>query len=247
MEGVEPDLSDVALRTRPLPRPCILLFMAEDRGFKSSGSGISEKNMSSIRTDAVRAELIRRAKALGITGTPNLAAHALGPVETSAGAVPAHVVHAVDAIISDGTYVVLINRKNPPGAGKPALPGGFLDPCATGEAENAIAAAAREAMEEAGVRLSGGVMIGQRNFDRPQDVRIAWSDLPAYGIHEGELFLVSTQGVHFTVPDLTRTTLVAGDDAEPGSARRVALATLKREKMGIGDHYDMIKAAGLIS
>lgn len=195
-------------------------------------------------TDAERAEIVRRAESLGITGTPDKAAHALGPLTRADGTtLQTHVVHAVDAVITDGISVVLINRKNPPGQGMPALPGGFLDPQTDGRAENAPAAAAREALEEAGITLKGGILIGTRLFRRPSDIRFAWNDLPAYGIGKDDAFLVSTQAVRFDVPDLTQCHLEAGDDALPGSARRIALAALSAELVGVRDHYDMIQAA----
>lgn len=198
--------------------------------------------MDWVLTAADRAEIVRRAVALGIVGTPDKPAHALGWLERDGARLAAHVVHAVDAVITDGVSVVLIDRKNPPSQGMPALPGGFLDP-AGGGAENALQAAAREALEEAGIVLSGGVLIGTRNLRRPNDIRIAWNDLPGYGIRQGEAFMVSTQAVRFDVPDLAATRLRAGDDALPGSARRVALAGLRPEMLGVRDHYDMIVAA----
>ena len=82
--------------------------------------------------------------------------------------------------------------------------------------------------------------MGTRNMYRPHDVRIATSDLPAYGIKKGDVFMVSTQAVRFDVPDLAQTKLKAGDDAKPSSARRVPLAQLSRQQMGIADHFDMI-------
>lgn len=196
-----------------------------------------------ILTDVVRAEIVRRAEALGITGAPDRPSHPLGRVETASGMLICHVVHAVDAVITDGISVVLINRRNPPSQGMPALPGGFIDPDTDGRAENVLQAAAREAFEEAGITLTNGIAVGRRNFHRPGDIRIAWNDLPAYGIARDEAFLVSTQPIRFDVPDLAATRLSAGDDALPGSARRVLLARLTRDAMGIGDHFDMIQAA----
>jgi hypothetical protein len=126
--------------------------------------------------DPARLEITQRAKKLGITGSPDKAAHALGPITLADGtSVQAHVVHAVDPVITDGTYVVMINRRNDPGKGKPALPGGFIDPAyGTGPSngigvESAIQAAAREAMEEVGVDLgkSHATLVGTRNMDRP--------------------------------------------------------------------------------
>jgi len=194
--------------------------------------------------DPARQEIVARAKALGIAGTLDKAAHALGEITLADGrTVRAHVVHAVDPIITDGTDVVMINRMRAPGAGKPALPGGFIDPRQGGGIETAVQAAAREAMEEVGVALESGELIGTRNMDRPYDVRVAQHALPEYGIAAGDIFMVSTQGVRFDVPDLANTTLTAGDDAAPGSARRVAIASLSRESVGVPDHFDMIAAA----
>jgi 8-oxo-dGTP pyrophosphatase MutT (NUDIX family) len=195
-------------------------------------------------SDPARLEIVRRAKALGITGNPDRAAHALGAITLGDGrTVNAHVVHAIDPIITDGEEVVMIDRKNEPGKGKLALPGGFLDPTRGGGVETGIQAAAREAMEEVGVALDGGRLVGIRNMDRPYDVRVARSDLPQYGIHKGDVFMVSTQAVCFDVPDLARIDLVAGDDAAPGSARRVGIASLTRDAVGIPDHFDLIAAA----
>jgi ADP-ribose pyrophosphatase YjhB (NUDIX family) len=162
--------------------------------------------------------------------------------------VKAHVMHAVDPIISDGDELVMINRVNPPGKGKPALPGGMIDPTKGGGVESAVQAAAREACEEAGVdnlHECKSELIGTRNFDRPFDVRVATSEglFEKYGIHQGDIFLVSTQAVRFFVPDLANTTLTAGDDALPGTARRVEISSLKKEDCGIPDHFDMIVAA----
>lgn len=193
--------------------------------------------------DPVRFEIVKRAQALGITGNPDKAAHPLGPITLADGrTVHAHVVHAVDPIISDGVEIVMINRKHDPGMGKPALPGGFLDPT-RGGVETAVQAAIREAMEEVGIELGDGELLGRRNFNRPFDVRVATSELPQYGIAEGDVFIVSTQAVRFDVPDLAKTALVAGDDAEPGSARRVNIESLTKDSVGVSDHYDMIAAA----
>ncbi len=196
------------------------------------------------KNDPARLEIIERAKALKITGTPERAAHALGPITLADGrTVQAHVVHAVDPIITDGKFVVMIDRKNDPGKGKPALPGGFMDPLQGGGTESAVQAAVREAMEEVGITLGEGKLVGTRNMDRPFDVRVAKSDLPQYDIKAGDIFMVSTQAVRFDVPDLANTKLTAGDDAKPGSARRVAIDSLTRDGVGIPDHFDMIQTA----
>jgi 8-oxo-dGTP pyrophosphatase MutT (NUDIX family) len=198
--------------------------------------------------DPARLEIAERAQSLGITGSPDKASHALGPITLADGrTVQAHVVHAVDPIITDGQSVVLINRKNDPGMGKPALPGGFIDPANGGGVESAIQAAAREAMEEVGVDLEHAPfeLLGKRNMNRPFDVRVASNDglLENYGIRQGDIFMVSTQAVRFTVPDLSTVGLTAGDDALPGSARPVKINRLTKDGVGIPDHYDMIAAA----
>lgn len=197
--------------------------------------------------DPARVVIVERAKGLGITGSPDKAAHALGVITLADGRqVGAHVVHAVDPIITDGNELVMINRKNDPGIGKPALPGGLIDPTKGEGVESAVQAAAREAAEEAGIDLTRAkaTLIGTRNMDRPFDVRVATNNgLEAkYGIKEGDIFMVSTQAVRFDVPDLSRTSLIAGDDALPGSARRVKIDTLNRDSFGIPDHFYMVRA-----
>jgi 8-oxo-dGTP pyrophosphatase MutT (NUDIX family) len=204
--------------------------------------------------DPARLEIVERAKKLGITGNPDKASHDLGDITLKNGKkVHAFVVHAVDPIITDKTDVVMINRAHEPGLGKPALPGGLIDPLAGGGVETAIDAGIREALEEAGIDISKApaTLLGTRNLDRPFDVRVATGAhiyekggmFEKYGIREGDIFMVSTQAVRFDVPDLSITSLFAGDDALPGTARRVALDTLSKPMMGIPDHFDMVAAA----
>lgn len=197
--------------------------------------------------DPARLEIVERAKKLGITGSPDQAAHAVGTITLADGrVVNAHVVHAVDPVITDGNELVMINRKNDPGMGKPALPGGLIDPTKGGGVESAVQAAAREAAEEAGIDLENAkaTLIGIRNMDRPFDVRVATNNAleEKYGIKEGDIFMVSTQAVRFDVPDLSHTRLIAGDDALPGTARRVEIKSLTRDVVGIPDHFDMVAA-----
>jgi 8-oxo-dGTP pyrophosphatase MutT (NUDIX family) len=192
-------------------------------------------------------EIVSRAKGLGVGSNPDKAAHSVGKVTLADGrVVQAHVVHAVDAIITDGKSVIMIDRLHDPGKGKPAFPGGLLDPT-EGGVETAVRAAAREAGEEAGADLQGAkaMLIGGRNMDRPQDVRIARGNglEKKYGIKDGEIFMVSTQIVRFDVPDLSKLKLVAGDDALKGSARAVSIKSLSRGSVGISDHFDMLVQA----
>ena len=198
--------------------------------------------------DPARLEIARRAKALGITGTPDKASHPLGEITLAEGnTVNAYVIHAVDPIITDGEFIVMINRKHDPGKGKPALPGGFIDPTQGGGVESAVQAATREAAEEAGIDLKKATtrLIGTRNMDRPFDVRVAVNNglEEKYGIKKDDVFMVSTQAVRFDVPDLASANLIAGDDAMTGSARRVRIDSLTRDSVAIPDHFDMIAAA----
>jgi 8-oxo-dGTP pyrophosphatase MutT (NUDIX family) len=216
----------------------VVTGLTRDRGRMTATSWILDKN------DPAREEIVRRARSLRIDGNPDQAAHNLGKIILGDGReVTAHVVHAVDPVITDGVNVVMIDRKNDPGKGKPALPGGFIDPRKGGGVESGVDAAAREALEEVGVALGEGKLIGRRNMERPFDVRVAQEDFPQYGIKKNDIFLVSTQAVRFDVPDLSQTKLVASDDAEPGSARRVSITSLTKESVGIPDHYNMIQQA----
>ncbi len=198
----------------------------------------------SALTSAEHDELMRRVAKLGEVDVAEDCCHHLGEFTLNGRQVKAHIIHAVDAIITDGESVVMINRKNDPGKGKPALPGGFIDPQAGG-AEGSVIAATREAQEEAGISLnaSDGKMVGHRRMQRPHDIRIARKDMPQYGIKEGDVFTVSTQSVFFYVPDLKQKKLTAGDDALPGSARLVALRDITSESVGIVDHEAMIVEA----
>ena len=137
----------------------------------------------------------------------------------------------------------MIDRANAPSEGRLALPGGFLDPTSVGGVESAEVAAAREAREEASIKVSGGALVGQRNMYRPYDVRTATHDLLQYGIEKADVFMVSTQAVCFFVPNLLNIKLTAGDDAMPGSARLVAISSLAADSVAIPDHIDMIKQA----
>lgn len=204
--------------------------------------------------DPARLEIADRASKLKITGNPDSAAHALGQITLADGnVVDAHVLHAVDVVATNAKYVaaadaqvVVINRLHDPGKGKPALPGGMLDPTKNG-VETPVEAAIREAWEETDIDLKGAkaTPIGARNMNRPFDVRVAKGNglEEKYGIKDRDVFMVSTQVIRFDVPDLEHTTLVAGDDAEPDSVHIEKLSSLSRDKMGIPDHFDLIVAA----
>ena len=103
--------------------------------------------------------------------------------------------HAADAILLDDFgQTILITRLNPPGIGKLAIPGGFID-----GAETAEIAARREAVEETGIspRVLGGattLAIMPRLYDRPGDIRIAWNNLPGTEIKKGDVMMVPNPG-----------------------------------------------------
>jgi len=195
---------------------------------------------------ALRAEIIARAIAGGFGDEPDRAVHALGQITLPDGEkLRVHLRHAADAILlDDAGQVVLITRLHSPGAGRLALPGGFLDEV-DGVMESSLTAAKREAVEETGIDaalLRGGRPEGPRRFDRPFDIRRAWSDIPGTDISEGEVFAVSTRGFCFHLGgDLRALPLLAGDDA--GAVGVFRIAELEPEQFAVPDHLEMITAA----
>jgi 8-oxo-dGTP pyrophosphatase MutT (NUDIX family) len=151
--------------------------------------------------------------------------------------------HAADAILLDDLgQTILINRRNNPGIGKLAIPGGFID----GD-ETVDAAARREAIEETGISpnlIAGAktLTITPRLYNRPGDIRIAWNDLPGTRIKQGDIMMVPTQGVCLKLPgDFTQLPLKAGDDA--GAVHVAKIRDLTPEQFGIGDHLPMLQEA----
>jgi ADP-ribose pyrophosphatase YjhB (NUDIX family) len=198
--------------------------------------------------DPARDEIVARAQKLHVDSSPDKPAHNLGKIKLANGKeVNVFVVHSVDPVITDGEYVVTIKRRNDPGKGKLALPGGLIDPKKTGGVETAIEAAVREAGEEVNFDLSHvkGKVIGTRNMNRPDDIRVVRGDglFKAYGLRDGDVFMVSAQPILFVVPRLTPEMINAGDDAETGSAQPYKISDLKRENFGIPLHFDEIMQA----
>jgi len=197
----------------------------------------------------VQREIVSRIIALGLGDVPDRAVHGLGMLRLPDGREsPLHVRHAADAILLDEFgQVVLITRRHHPGAGKLALPGGFMDEV-DGVVEAPLVAARREAVEETGILAtllaSHGVAVGHRRFDRPFDIREAWNNIPGTSINLGELFGVSTQGFCFKFKEnLADIALQAGDDA--AAVKVLRIAALRAEMFAVPDHLEMIlEAAG---
>ncbi|MEO6966144.1 MAG: NUDIX hydrolase [Acidobacteriaceae bacterium] len=198
-------------------------------------------------------EIARRAQAgnFGV-GQPGQSVNLLGSIVMPDGKrVCVFLRHAVDAVLLDDIgQVVLITRRNNPGAGLEALPGGFIDPVRNGEGfvvEHAATAALCEAMEETGISkdilAAAKVMpVGARSYNRPFDIREAWCDIPDTPIKKGDLFAVSTQA--FSVPiegDLSTIALRASDDAT--KVRVEKIAALRTEQFAVPDHLPMILQA----
>ncbi len=208
------------------------------------------KNWMIDHDDPARMEIVSRAKKLGITDCLQKVSHELGEIKLKDGRIVlAHVIHAVDAILTDGEHLVMIKRKNAPGIGKLALPGGFLDPKEEGGIETPVQGALREVLEEAfegiQISLSEGQLVGRRNMNRPFDVRVARGDRlkEKYNICDGDIFMVSTQAIVFHFPALENTQLMAGDDALPGTACKIKIGSIIKDDMGVADHFDMIREA----
>ena len=151
--------------------------------------------------------------------------------------------HAADAIMLDDCgRIILITRLQPPGIGKLAIPGGFID----GD-ESSEEAARREAMEETGI--SGGLLatarilaVLPRLYDRPGDIRIAYNNLVGTNIKKGDVMMISTQGVCLKLPgDFRQYALQAGDDA--GSVRVMKIDGLTEDVFAVPDHFSMLLAA----
>ncbi len=159
-----------------------------------------------------------------------------------------HVIHAVDVIITDGKKVVVIERKQPPAMGKPCFPGGMLDPLdpARNGVETAEQAAIREAMEEVSIELkSKGIPVGKRIMNRPGDVRIcAGNGLKTkYGVHDGDIFMVTTQPMLFHVDNVDALKLKPESDAK--LAKKMEINDLRaggHDSMG-PDQYEMLMEA----
>jgi 8-oxo-dGTP pyrophosphatase MutT (NUDIX family) len=203
---------------------------------------------------ALQQEIVCRVEA-GNFGAdePGQAADALGFIIMPDGKrVSVYLRHAADPVLLDcAGHVVLITRRNNPGAGLRALPGGFLDPIPNGDGgfgiEQAVTTALREAMEETGISkdiLTAAEVtpVGRRSYNRPFDIREAWCDIPDTAILKGDFFAVSTQAFCVRIKgSLSTVSLHAGDDA--ADARVELVAGLRPQQFAVLDHLPLIMQA----
>lgn len=203
---------------------------------------------------ALQSEIVCRAQDGNFgTGQPDKPVNTLGSITMPDGRrVSVYLRHAVDAVLLDDVgNVVLITRRNNPGAGLEALPGGFIDPVRDSKGtvlvEQAAKAVLREATEETGIdkRILAAAHVtpvGARSYERPFDIREAWCDIPETMIRKGDLFAVSTQAFCIKIKgDLSKIALSAGDDAS--KVRVAQFATLRPEQFAVPDHLPMIMLA----
>jgi ADP-ribose pyrophosphatase YjhB (NUDIX family) len=201
-----------------------------------------------IVDERLRAEIIARVLAGNFGDQPDRIVHELGNISLPDGkTVPLYLRHAADAVmIDDCGQTVLITRSHNPGRGKLAIPGGFLD-ATDGGVESSLDAAMREAVEETGIsvavlREAVASPLGPRRYDRPFDIRAAWSDLAGTNIRKGDFFVVSTRGFRFRIAgDLRKAALQANDDAS--AVHVIRLDQLAPEQFAVPDHLEMIRAA----
>jgi 8-oxo-dGTP pyrophosphatase MutT (NUDIX family) len=203
---------------------------------------------------ALQQEIVHRIEAGNFDADqPGYVADPLGSIVLPDGKrVSVYLRHAADPVLLDcAGHVVLITRRNNPGAGLRALPGGFLDPIPDGEGgfgiEQGVTAALREAMEETGIAqetltAANVTPVARRCYNRPFDIREAWCDITDTPILRGDLFAVSTQAFCVRINgDLSSVSLRAGDDAT--DVRVEQIAGLESEDFAVPDHLPMIMEA----
>jgi len=201
---------------------------------------------------ALQQEIMRRIAMANIcVSQPRHTADPLGLLGMPGGKeVSVYLRHAADAVLlDDAGKVVLITRRNQPGMGLAALPGGFID-LRHGSAsmvEQPALTALREAREETGISedilaAANVTPVGMRACNRPFDIRAAWGDIAGTPIKRGDLFAVSTQAFCVRIKgDLSTILLHAGDDAS--QVRVEEVAALRAEHFGVPDHLAMIRQA----
>lgn len=128
---------------------------------------------------------------------------------------------AVDAVVIQSGHVLLVERGRPPGVGKMALPGGFLDPD-----ETLLQGALRELEEETGLHIG---IEESRYLLRAKEI---FDD-----VHRSPRARMITTAFLFELPPGPLPRVKGGDDA--ADARWVEIAALRTDEM-FSDHAFMI-------
>jgi len=205
---------------------------------------------------SVTSRLARRFKGFE---APDAPAHDLGSIRTPKGRKRLIACHAVDLVVVADTgagRVLLITRRNPPGRGLLAIPGGFVE-----QGEALGDAALREAEEETGIATGAATEldiagkdlralmqpVGPWRVTRAFDIRgtDGWrgprslcTDLT---LMPGDLMAVTTQPFALILPRLAKSMIRAGDDA--AGAGIYALDEVGKRDLGIADHHSIIQDA----
>lgn len=128
----------------------------------------------------------------------------------------------VDAVVTQAAHVLMVSRKDMPGRGLLALPGGFLE-----QHETLKDGAIRELREETNIRLPvavlRGAIVNHKTFDAP--------DRSLRG-------RTITTAFHFKLDEKELPKVKGGDDAT--RARWIPIADLKRDQC-FEDHFDIIE------
>ncbi|MCB9990578.1 MAG: NUDIX domain-containing protein [Rhodospirillales bacterium] len=161
--------------------------------------------------------------------------------------VDCHIIPSTDALVTDGTSMILISRDAENPTQRARFPGGFVD----AQDASPIMAALRELQEETGVVLNARDykvrVAAALEVDGPVTVRRAFKDLPERGIKKGDVFIVAFQPVVFEIsPELMATLEPVGhDDAAWAGIEK--LADIRNGSVKIPPHhYKMLRTAGLL-
>jgi bifunctional NMN adenylyltransferase/nudix hydrolase len=131
-----------------------------------------------------------------------------------------------DALVTQAGHILLVTRKEAPGAGQWALPGGFL-----GANETLFDCSLRELREETRLAVPNSVMVGSVNkmhlYDDP---------------HRSDRARIITQAYHYKLSDMdTGLPRVKGsDDAKKAEWVPISQVMQSRSKM-FEDHYSIIE------
>jgi bifunctional NMN adenylyltransferase/nudix hydrolase len=130
----------------------------------------------------------------------------------------------VDALVTHRDHVLLIRRRNQPGKGLLALPGGFLD-----VNERIQAAAIRELQEETGLAIADAEAIAALRSQ-------ACLDIPDRSLRGRTI----THVFHFDLPGDAQPRVEAADDAVQVEWTPVSTA-LQQQEQFFEDHFDILE------